>query len=1064
MGSGTAGRKVKMAAVLAACLRACTQRPAVAVAVVVFAAAARAGAAEAIWTGAANVTWSDGANWDTGAAPGAEDTAVFADPAAPNDPRVTATATVGAMRLETPRQTFRVSTKCQLKVSGPVTGSGGIRMTGDNTGTWGDNGRLELHSVSNSFEGGVEITAGTVRFGNVAFPLGTSLGTGDILVNGGTFSFLPSEASVNTSGAPQTPGTRSFSNLLKVGDSGGRAHQNVGSGADNMAVVYGDIELGGPLTLASQGGGKSYGYTIDGTITVLQDTSRSPGLSNETGHNGTDYVSGTIVDGAGGAGNALRLGATARPLNMTGLGNTYAGGTILGGSGGASVVFRPCTTLGTGNVMAETGARTSIRNLTPLGQPGALSASATIHARSGAAVGSGCGQASVSGTRTTGSPVITFSGMDSTVDLFVGQAVSGTGIPADAVIASIDSHTQITLSDNATSDGTSTCTFAARTLDVSSRFTATSSGIYAMEETHAYDLDQSALGNGEMFVGTVLGGTYAGRLSPGADNAYRVGGGEVSDILYTSGGNPLTITADDAFSGDARVIVGPGSEAGGAYRGFVAVTGNNSHSGGTVVNAGAALVLGKTGGTPTGTGPVVVRNGGIFGAAGANGTFFDGTVQFTNYALLPGATLLLSEYMPGNYSGSNGGQGRWGDASAMELADNTLYFHRGKNNTAYETIGALRFADQVLLRAADGGGTSRYMMTADELVRVEGGVFTSCQTLGDGQRLRTATGNEPAVVNGIVAPYLLDGVGHNFMTYDATTDSLGTVGLKPLATYVALTSAVPNDVATTGATTLGADVNVYALKITGGVKGTGKTITLGSGGFISTTYDQTIEPDFDFSAAEAIMYENDSRGITLAGAVTAPHGFVKCGGGSIKLAGANAIEGRIFVAQGTLRLENATAAADWADCVLSVSKFGTANLNSQSVSVAGLAGAGTVANGTLTVTQTFAPGGSLHPSRIDTAGLVLGPACTTTVELGTIGDEVAVAGDLTLDGTLDVVAAEGFAPGTYTIMTYSGTLTDNGMAIGSKPADAHVTLDTSEAGVVKLVVAEQMGATLFIVR
>lgn len=77
---------------------------------------------------------------------------------------------------------------------------------------------------------------------------------------------------------------------------------------------------------------------------------------------------------------------------------------------------------------------------------------------------------------------------------------------------------------------------------------------------------------------------------------------------------------------------------------------------------------------------------------------------------------------------------------------------------------------------------------------------------------------------------------------------------------------------------------------------------------------------------------------------------------------------------------------------------------------------------------------------------------------------MAVAGDLTLDGTLDVVAAEGFAPGTYTIMTYSGTLTDNGMAIGSKPADAHVTLDTSEAGVVKLVVAEQMGATLFIVR
>ena len=64
-------------------------------------------------------------------------------------------------------------------------------------------------------------------------------------------------------------------------------------------------------------------------------------------------------------------------------------------------------------------------------------------------------QTSYTGNRTSGSPII--SGIASTTGMYVGQAISGTGIPASTRILTVDSGTQITLTANATSGaGTST--------------------------------------------------------------------------------------------------------------------------------------------------------------------------------------------------------------------------------------------------------------------------------------------------------------------------------------------------------------------------------------------------------------------------------------------------------------------------------------------------------------------------------------------------------------------------------------------------------------------------------
>ncbi|WP_163317758.1 hypothetical protein, partial [Enterobacter hormaechei] len=45
-----------------------------------------------------------------------------------------------------------------------------------------------------------------------------------------------------------------------------------------------------------------------------------------------------------------------------------------------------------------------------------------------------------------------------------------------------------------------------------------------------------------------------------------------------------------------------------------------------------------------------------------------------------------------------------------------------------------------------------------------------------------------------------------------------------------------------------------------------------------------------------------------------------------------------------------------------------------------------------------------------------------------------VTGNMTLGGTLNVSDAGGFGAGVYRLFDYGGTLTDNGLAIGARPA------------------------------
>jgi hypothetical protein len=60
--------------------------------------------------------------------------------------------------------------------------------------------------------------------------------------------------------------------------------------------------------------------------------------------------------------------------------------------------------------------------------------------------------------------------------------------------------------------------------------------------------------------------------------------------------------------------------------------------------------------------------------------------------------------------------------------------------------------------------------------------------------------------------------------------------------------------------------------------------------------------------------------------------------------------------------------------------------------------------------------------------------------------------NLTLGGTLKVVDGGGLSNATYTLFTYGGTLSYNGLTVGAKPGSSICVVDTNTFGQVNLVV------------
>jgi hypothetical protein len=101
---------------------------------------------------------------------------------------------------------------------------------------------------------------------------------------------------------------------------------------------------------------------------------------------------------------------------------------------------------------------------------------------------------------------------------------------------------------------------------------------------------------------------------------------------------------------------------------------------------------------------------------------------------------------------------------------------------------------------------------------------------------------------------------------------------------------------------------------------------------------------------------------------------------------------------------------------------------------------------------TLAPGPASGVGTLTLANnLVVNNGVTLQYSLGTNSDLIAVSGNLTLGGTLNVNNAGGFGVGTYTLFTYAGALTYNGVSIGTTPnGSLYYAVDTGTVGQVNL--------------
>jgi autotransporter-associated beta strand protein len=169
--------------------------------------------------------------------------------------------------------------------------------------------------------------------------------------------------------------------------------------------------------------------------------------------------------------------------------------------------------------------------------------------------------------------------------------------------------------------------------------------------------------------------------------------------------------------------------------------------------------------------------------------------------------------------------------------------------------------------------------------------------------------------------------------------------------------------------------------------------------------------------------------------------FAKAGAGTFVLTGVgNTWSGATDITGGTL-LVHGNAGSN-ATALVTVASGGA------------LGGTGTIA-GIVTVQNGGALLGRAGSVFTVNNSLTLDAGSNLTVDLGAPSASALfqVNGNLVLDGYLNITDAGGFGAGLYRIINYTGSLTDNGLEIGSLPPtgnDALMSIDTSSSGQVSL--------------
>lgn len=256
---------------------------------------------------------------------------------------------------------------------------------------------------------------------------------------------------------------------------------------------------------------------------------------------------------------------------------------------------------------------------------------------------------------------------------------------------------------------------------------------------------------------------------------------------------------------------------------------------------------------------------------------------------------------------------------------------------------------------------------------------------------------------------------------------------------------------TAGSYTVGRSIRVTT--------GANTTAVIGGATAHVSTYSGTIALGNDNSAVMPVTLTaatggrvNFTGNVRRAGGTTgAGDHVIITGGGVVVLSGTNnTYTGTTSVSSGTLLVNGSLGSGGAAVMVTNGATLGGTGEIDRLVSIAE---GGTLSAGDMN-TSGVSQGGTLSLG----AGLTLSDTSILKFDLADsaslLNDKLVITGDLTLDGKLDITALNGFGLGTYQLMSYTGSLTNNGLTINTVPGGFTYSLDTSNNIVSLIVVPE----------
>ena len=262
-----------------------------------------------------------------------------------------------------------------------------------------------------------------------------------------------------------------------------------------------------------------------------------------------------------------------------------------------------------------------------------------------------------------------------------------------------------------------------------------------------------------------------------------------------------------------------------------------------------------------------------------------------------------------------------------------------------------------------------------------------------------------------------------------TKSGTGTLTLSGANSFSGPLAVQAGVLATTAAGTLGttstADVAAGASLSLGG---NAALATLTGAGTVAITGGNTLQ-----------LGANDASG-SFGGTLNDAGNLQKVGTGTLQLTGTSALGGTTQISGGTLDVDGTFGSAGGLTVATGATLTGSGNV----VGAVGVADGGRL--------------GVTSGSTLSTGSLTLASGASLDALLGVPSDTrvLAVNGDLTLDGTLNITDIGGFGNGVYRLIDYTGGLTDNGLAFGTIPGSVDPTqlaLQTALAQQVNVVVS-----------